>query len=125
MLCGICGDSIEDGEAVQAECQHIFCRDCVINYQSSSLDTSMNEESVSLNDDTVDKTKCPVCKQPLTVDFDKEVVYEKIDDSSSLSNKVRNGIKLLTGSKKSILDKIDLNSFQSSTKCEALMMVKI
>lgn len=46
-----------------------------------------------------------------------------IGNKTILGSRNRNGLNLLSSKKKNILDKVDLNMFQSSSKMEALMRV--
>ena len=94
------------------------------------------------------KTKCPneSCNKPLTVDLSAASVTEPYDDeedededvynSNSNSNTSSSDLvgkiddrsiwdETKKNRKKSILNRIDLNMFQSSTKMEALMQVSI
>lgn len=80
---------------------------------------------------------CPVCSEPLTIDLSstnedlsneepRESTYiSSISVNTSVTGKGRGGLNILSGNKKNILDKIDLNVFQSSSKMEALMRVRL
>lgn len=97
--CHLCKESLED--AVSATCGHCFCRPCILDYITT---VGQNESSSKLS--------CPACQKPLTLQFDQI----KNNHSSSVwdVNKRR---------RKSIIDKINLSLFQTSTKMEALMEV--
>jgi DNA repair protein RAD16 len=136
--CGLCRDPIEDPR--RAECGHMFCRSCISDY----LDTVMGAAPIG------SITSCPVCKEPLSIDLDAVVsvaaleaaeavlgsdVIDEAGPSSSSSSSSSGGSSgpllstgILTSSglpyrprKKSILMKVNLEGFQSSSKIEALM----
>ena len=112
IMCDICEDIIEDGQLCQSkQCNHMFCKDCIMNY----INTNTNEIN-----------KCPKCNKLLTIDLEATTTIDQSYNTSmtkGAGNKNRNGLIMLSGKKKSIVDKIDLNMFQSSTKMEALMQV--
>jgi DNA repair protein RAD16 len=139
--CSICQDPPED--LIQAECGHMFCRACVVEYIEtvvpSKSDSAANlvstgmevddgkgsnyrgkkktSDAKSRGDERADIAACPVCREPLTIDLesgDSEPSYMR---SFATSSGVAGGHR----KRKTILDKIDLSLFQSSTKLEALM----
>ncbi|KAL8290154.1 hypothetical protein RQP46_003093 [Phenoliferia psychrophenolica] len=57
LTCRICFDEAED--AVQTQCRHIFCRECVRQY----LETALEQ-----------KPGCPVCNVHMTIDLDQEAI---------------------------------------------------
>lgn len=65
---------------------------------------------------------CPECFEPLTIDLENidNVEEDGIEPSSSSNLSIWDG---RTQRRKSILEKIDLSNFQSSSKLEALMEV--
>ncbi|XP_055810852.1 DNA repair protein RAD16-like isoform X2 [Solanum dulcamara] len=73
-------------------CTHVFCKSCLINFSAS-----------------VGQVSCPSCSKPLTVDF---TANDKGDQKSKVT------IKGFRSS--SILNRIHLDDFQTSTKIEAL-----
>ncbi|KAL6554095.1 hypothetical protein OROMI_019768 [Orobanche minor] len=89
--CGFCNDTEED--IVVTSCGHVFCKPCLIDFGAS-----MGQNS------------CPSCSKPLTVDFTTN------KDSKELTSKTT--IKGFRAS--SILNRIQLHDFQTSTKIEAL-----
>ena len=101
-LCGICHEPIIEDQIILNECGDAFCRECILEY------------TLNWNEDTASQSKlpsCPVCSKPLTMDFE--------ENSSTIEGKnVRH-------TKKSIMDKVNLENFQSSSKIEALMHVSI
>ena len=91
-VCGLCGDPLEDG--VVAACGHAFCRVCVTDYLDYAVSAA---------------TPCPVCDKPLTVNLEAGA-----DDAAAPKPAPKRPKKT------SILSRIDLRRFQSSTKLEAL-----
>ncbi|KAG5606812.1 hypothetical protein H5410_028304 [Solanum commersonii] len=88
--CGLCHDPVED--PVVTSCTHVFCKSCLIDFSAS-----------------VGQVSCPSCSKPLTVDF---TANDKGDQKSKAT------IKGFRSS--SILNRIHLDDFQTSTKIEAL-----
>jgi DNA repair protein RAD16 len=98
--CCLCRDPAED--VVTAACGHSFCRQCVTDY----IDTIASSENGA-------KLVCPECDAQLTVDL-----TDPADDGGVTAKSIWNPNQRR---RRSILDKIDLGLFQSSTKLEALM----
>lgn len=92
-ICSLCQDGIQTG--LTAKCGHHFHKDCVQEY--------LGEAPVL----ACGGVGCPSCFTPLTIDFDAEEDFDEIVES--------------TKKKKSMMDNIDPEKFQSSTKIEALM----
>ncbi|KAK4372724.1 hypothetical protein RND71_008108 [Anisodus tanguticus] len=88
--CGLCHDPVED--PVVTSCTHVFCKSCLIDFSAS-----------------VGQVSCPSCSKPLTVDF---TANDKGDQKSKAT------IKGFRSS--SILNRIRLDDFQTSTKIDAL-----
>ncbi|XAR55369.1 DNA helicase [Bertholletia excelsa] len=89
--CGICHEPVED--PVVTSCAHIFCKSCLFEFSAS-----------------MGQVSCPSCSKPLTVDFNTNV------DIGEQNNKT--SIKDFKAS--SILNRIQLDDFQTSTKIDAL-----
>ncbi|GFY97509.1 helicase protein with RING/U-box domain-containing protein [Actinidia rufa] len=89
--CGLCHDSIED--PVVASCGHIFCKSCLIDFSAS-----------------MGRVSCPSCSKPVTVDFSLNVDHGEPNTKTTIK-----GFKL-----SSILNRIRLEDFQTSTKIDAL-----
>jgi DNA repair protein RAD16 len=108
-LCVVCHEDAED--PVTATCTHVFCRECVKEFI----------ESLPIGA----AATCPDCDKPLTVDLsppkpssDDEV--EAVDPHKPVIH--RTIVDLKRYNKHSILHRIsDIDSFQTSTKIEALM----
>ncbi|PIN08299.1 Nucleotide excision repair protein RAD16 [Handroanthus impetiginosus] len=89
--CSLCHDSEED--TVITSCGHVFCKTCLIDFGAS-----------------MGQNTCPSCSKPLTVDFTSN------KDGKEQSSKTT--IKGFRAS--SILNRIQLDDFQTSTKIDAL-----
>ncbi|GAB4859543.1 hypothetical protein Ancab_011011 [Ancistrocladus abbreviatus] len=92
--CGICHDPVED--PVVTSCSHAFCKACLMDFSS-----------------TLGQMSCPSCSAPLTVDF--------TSNTGSNNQKVSTTLKGFRRS--SILNRIQLDDFQTSAKIEALICV--
>ncbi|KAK1353590.1 DNA repair protein RAD16 [Heracleum sosnowskyi] len=90
-ICGLCDESVED--PVVNACTHVFCKACLNDFSASAGQFS-----------------CPTCKEPLTADFSAK--KDQGDEDTKMSIK---GFK-----RSSILNRIQLDDFQTSTKIEAL-----
>ncbi len=134
---------------MRAECGHVFCKPCVLDYintvqPNKPLAGGEDDDAGGDDDDDDDdegegrkkkkkqpkkpKAKaarkdeiaaCPACGEPLTIDFDAAETtpsYRQSFASSSSSSSAP-----VQRKRKTILDKINLGMFQSSTKLEALM----
>ncbi|KAF3647947.1 putative transcription factor bHLH84-like [Capsicum annuum] len=88
--CGLCHDPVED--PVVTSCTHVFCKSCLIDFSAS-----------------VGQVSCPSCSKPLTVDFTAN------DEGDQKSKATIKGFK-----SSSILNRIRLDDFQTSTKIDAL-----
>ncbi|KAK6919345.1 Zinc finger, C3HC4 RING-type [Dillenia turbinata] len=90
-VCGLCSDPAED--PVVTSCAHVFCKPCLVDFSTS-----------------LGQVSCPSCSKPLTVDLTTN------PEASSLKHKVTvKGFK-----HSSILNRIRLEDFQTSTKIDAL-----
>lgn len=100
-ICDLCKEPVEDVR--QAQCGHVFCKECIDNYVYT-VTTASNSNGAGRSGG---KVKCPECDQALTISLEPT-------NKSAYVQKIK---------KKSILNKVDLANFQSSTKMEALMEV--
>lgn len=78
-------------DAIQSKCHHIFDRECMRQYLESTEERH---------------PECPVCHIPLTVDLDASALELKENAS---------------GARQGILGRLDIASWRSSTKIEALV----
>ncbi|XVE53400.1 hypothetical protein DITRI_Ditri02bG0201200 [Diplodiscus trichospermus] len=90
-VCAICHDPAED--PVVTACAHVFCKACLIDFSAS-----------------LGQVSCPSCLRLLTVDLTTNK-----DAGGQSSRTTVKGFK-----SSSILNRIQLNDFQTSTKIEAL-----
>ncbi|KAM5580614.1 hypothetical protein ABKV19_010060 [Rosa sericea] len=90
-VCGICHDPAED--QVVTACEHVFCKACLIDFSAS-----------------LGQVSCPSCSKLLTVDLTTSV--------GAGNQTTKTTIKGFRSS--SILNRIQLENFQTSTKIEAL-----
>ncbi|KAA0034825.1 hypothetical protein IC582_025632 [Cucumis melo] len=91
-VCGLCHEPAE--EPVDTSCKHAFCKACIIDYAG----------------DFSKPVSCPSCSKMLTSDFITSMAFK--------DQTVKNTIKGFKSS--SILNRIQLENFQTSTKIEAL-----
>lgn len=96
-VCDLCKEPAEDVR--HAQCGHVFCKECIDNYVYTVTSAA--------NGNNGGKVKCPECDQGLTINLEAA-------GKTAYVHKMK---------KKSILNKVDLANFQSSTKMEALMEV--
>ncbi|XP_078180897.1 helicase protein with RING/U-box domain-containing protein isoform X2 [Carex rostrata] len=94
--CGLCG-GFEAEDVVVTSCEHSFCKSCLIDYCSS-----------------LGIPSCPTCSTPLTVDLTTRNCGEKFQKASKVKGYRRS----------SILNRINLSNFKTSTKIEALSGIK-
>ncbi|KAH7576731.1 hypothetical protein ACOSP7_002702 [Xanthoceras sorbifolium] len=90
-VCGVCDDLADD--PVVTNCAHAFCKSCLFDASASEC-----------------KTNCPTCSVPLTVDFTTNAGAGDLTSKTTIK-----GFK-----SSSILNRIQLDDFQTSTKIEAL-----
>ncbi|KAL9712440.1 DNA repair protein rad16 [Leucoagaricus gongylophorus] len=88
-ICRLCNDFAED--AIQSKCRHIFDRECIRQYLTSSVD---------------DSPDCPVCHVALTIDLEAPAL--------EINENVRTA-------RQGMLGRLDLGAWRSSTKIEALI----
>ncbi|KIY45440.1 hypothetical protein FISHEDRAFT_49435 [Fistulina hepatica ATCC 64428] len=95
-VCRLCNDVAED--AIQSKCHHIFDRECMRQYLSTVADLDHLMSAV--------QPVCPVCYIPLTIDLDAPAI-----DLNENVNNAHQGI----------LGRLNLATWRSSTKIEALV----
>ena len=95
---------MDPDDAALAGCKHIFHRECIMQYA-----TCVPEKGK--------KVTCPVCRVPLTIDLQPT---DLTGVPKSVANKALQAKKDELPSK-SILSRIDLSQYTSSTKVEALI----
>ncbi|CAO3595034.1 unnamed protein product [Absidia cylindrospora] len=100
LVCMLCNDAPED--AIISACKHTFCRECCIQYLQS-FDNTVPGPSSQL-------PKCPSCYSNFTVDLTQNAVEIDIGEGQHAAF-----------SKTSIVNRIDMDKWRSSTKIEALV----
>lgn len=117
--CDLCNEPPTD-RVVSSCCGAAFCRSCVIDFMSTALESQQAEN-----------TRCPSCRDPLTVDLN-QACSDVVDDGTlTVSGGDINGgnpsagmpsLKEMTHvSSGSILRRINLAEYATSTKVEALV----
>ncbi|KAK9456921.1 SNF2 family N-terminal domain-containing protein [Dipodascopsis uninucleata] len=92
IVCKICDDEAQD--AIRAKCHHVFCRLCVKEYIEGY---TTEDESLNL--------ECPVCHVALVIDLTAPAI--EVDEEIV--------------NKGSIINRINMSNWRSSTKIEALV----
>ncbi|KGB78124.2 DNA repair protein RAD16 [Cryptococcus deuterogattii R265] len=90
-VCRICNDTAED--AIMSQCKHVFDRECIKQY-------------LEVKQMRGHKPECPVCHIEISIDLEAEAL-----DLEENTKKARQGI----------LSRLDLGSWRSSSKLEALV----
>ncbi|KAI8973440.1 SNF2 family N-terminal domain-containing protein [Mycotypha africana] len=108
LVCMLCYDPPED--AITAACKHIFCRECCIQYYQSFVDDD-NDESPQQNG----KPRCPSCFADFSVDLTQPAIEIESDGFGA------GGVLNANYSKTSIVNRINMDKWRSSTKIEALV----
>ncbi|KAF9961975.1 DNA repair protein rad16 [Mortierella alpina] len=97
LVCSICQEEAED--PIVSKCHHLFCREDADQYITSS---------------SVEAPECPVCHIPLSIDL-QQPTYVK--DETEYDAEVRHK----TFARTSIVNRINMDTWRSSTKIEALV----
>ncbi|KAI8092310.1 SNF2 family N-terminal domain-containing protein [Gilbertella persicaria] len=97
LVCMLCNDPPED--AIAAACKHVFCRECCVQYYDS-FDSNDNYE----------KPRCPSCYAEFSVDLSQPAI--EVEGGHGLNANY---------SKSSIVNRINMSTWRSSTKIEALV----
>ncbi|EIM85522.1 uncharacterized protein STEHIDRAFT_59279 [Stereum hirsutum FP-91666 SS1] len=92
-VCRLCNDIAED--AIQAKCRHIFDRECMRQYLDSAIDVDHTPE-------------CPVCHLPLTIDLEGPAL--ELEENNTIA-----------APRQGILGRINIDTWRSSSKIEALV----
>lgn len=117
--CDICSEPPTD-RIVSSCCGSAFCRSCVIDYMSPELESAQH-----------DSTRCPSCREPFTIDL-SQASSDVVDDGtltiSGSAGTTGHAMELMPSLKEmthvssgSILRRINLAEFATSTKIEALV----
>lgn len=115
-VCDICGEE-PTNRILSTCCQAAYCRSCVMEYLTTSAGIGTG-------------TPCPSCRRPFSIDFNQSQQPEEYNDYTLSSSKSKaakaddampslKDLKHVTTS--SILRRINLAEFATSTKIEALV----
>ncbi|CEP18383.1 hypothetical protein [Parasitella parasitica] len=96
LVCMLCNDPPED--AIAAVCKHVFCRECCVQYCNS------------FDDERGESPRCPSCFADFSVDLSQPAM--EVSDGPGANGNY---------SKSSIVNRIDMDKWRSSTKIEALV----
>ncbi|KAI9491231.1 SNF2 family N-terminal domain-containing protein [Zychaea mexicana] len=97
LVCMLCSEPPED--AIRAACRHVFCRECCTQYLQS-FDAM----------DTKQRPKCPTCFANFSVDLSQPPLELEVGSGTHSGY-----------TKTSIVNRIDMDKWRSSTKIEALV----
>ncbi|GAB5588326.1 DNA repair protein rad16 [Umbelopsis nana] len=101
LVCVVCNEPPED--AIMSSCRHIFCRECCTQYLESFVDEG---------DMQMRTPNCPRCFATLTVDLSQPSIEIEQSDEPRMHTKY---------AKNSIVNRINMDKWRSSTKIEALV----
>ncbi|KNC79961.1 hypothetical protein SARC_07660 [Sphaeroforma arctica JP610] len=93
-VCGVCQEDAED--PIRAKCKHVFCREDIKMYLQSSIDGQVPQ--------------CPVCFVPLSIDLSQPTISQSSAARAAASQQ-----------RQSILNRMDIGGWKSSSKVEALI----
>jgi len=96
LVCSICQEEAED--PIVSKCHHLFCREDADQYISSS---------------SVDAPECPVCHIPLSIDLQQPTYVKEVEDDGEVKHR--------NFARTSIVNRINMDTWRSSTKIEALV----
>lgn len=96
LVCMLCNDPPED--AIAAVCKHVFCRECCVQYCNS------------FDDERGESPRCPSCFAEFSVDLSQPAIEVSGGPGANANY-----------SRSSIVNRIDMGKWRSSTKIEALV----
>lgn len=109
MVCRLCNDIAED--AIQSRCKHTFDRECIKQYLNTAIEqqvrTALSRAQLTRTDLAFIQPACPVCHIPISIDLDGAAL--EMDEEAA--SRARQGI----------LGRLDIDSWRSSSKIEALI----
>ena len=62
-MCNICYKTIKLNDKVKLECQHCFCKECMINWLNCKDDNPVDYKYIELINHKQGIVKCPVCRR--------------------------------------------------------------
>ncbi|KAF9394601.1 DNA repair protein rad16 [Mortierella sp. AD011] len=98
LVCSICLEEAED--AIVSKCHHLFCREDAQQYISTA---------------ETDAPECPVCHIPLSIDLEQPTYVKELEEEEDVEVKHKNFART------SIVNRIEMETWRSSTKIEALV----
>ncbi|KAF9355164.1 DNA repair protein rad16 [Mortierella sp. AD094] len=98
LVCSICLEEAED--AIVSKCHHLFCREDAQQYISAA---------------ETDAPECPVCHIPLSIDLEQPTYVKEEEEEVDVEVKHKNFART------SIVNRIEMETWRSSTKIEALV----
>lgn len=132
--CSLCHEPPTD-RVVSSCCQSAFCRSCVIDFMSAAIQAAQANGAAA----AATRTSCPCCRAPFSVDLN-QASSDVVDDGTLDVSSGRDGKKSSSSSNPdldkaglpslkemshvssgSILRRINLAEFATSTKIEALV----
>ncbi|KAG0320628.1 DNA repair protein rad16 [Dissophora globulifera] len=96
LVCSICQEEAED--PIVSKCHHLFCREDAEQYITSS---------------SVDAPECPVCHIPLSIDLQQPTYMNEAEEEAEVKHR--------NFARTSIVNRINMDTWRSSTKIEALV----
>ena len=106
-VCRLCNDVVED--AIQAKCRHIFDRECIKQYLNASIEAHVRLTICialrRLTNYHPAQPACPVCHLALTIDLEAPALE----------------LEMPAAARQGILGRLDIDSWRSSSKIEALV----
>ena len=103
--CGMCQDEVDPDDAALAGCKHVFHRECIAQYAACAPARG-------------EKVTCPACRAPLTIDLQPADLTGAARTVPSAGKRAPRADELPS---KSILSRVDLSRYTSSTKVESLV----
>jgi DNA repair protein RAD16 len=103
LVCCICDETAE--EAIRSSCRHDFCRECAKNYLHSSGTCSPSCSQLLRTNCVIENPDCPQCHIPLSIDLEQPDIEQ---DEQMVK-------------KSSIINRIKMEDWTSSSKIEALV----
>jgi DNA repair protein RAD16 len=107
MVCRLCNDLAED--AIQSRCKHTFDRECIKQYLNTAIEQQARLHSISqpCTTNILIQPACPVCHIPISIDLDGPA----LEQDEEAATRARQGI----------LGRLDIDTWRSSSKIEALI----
>ncbi|OMH83638.1 DNA repair protein RAD16 [Zancudomyces culisetae] len=123
LVCSICHCEPED--PIASKCKHVYCRVCVSQYLESYGGSQPSSTTTSTST-SAGTPSCTMCFAVLTIDLTQPPIeYVQAGPLRSLENSLGEDIMITTPDtmvyKRSIVNRINMATWRSSTKIEALV----